>query len=50
MLRSTSVVMTTTGAPPFTALSPVSRPTWCSPWRARNSANFWLLNALIGVV
>jgi hypothetical protein len=31
MLRSTSVVITTTGASPLMALSPVSRPTDRSP-------------------
>ena len=31
MLRSTSVVITTTGASPLIALSPVSRPTWSAP-------------------
>jgi len=32
MLRSTSVVITTTGASPLTALSPVSRPTFADPY------------------
>ena len=31
MFRSTSVVITTTGASPFTLLSPVSRPTEAGP-------------------
>jgi hypothetical protein len=31
MLRSTSVVITTTGASPLTTLSPVSRPTLSAP-------------------
>ncbi len=50
MLRSTSVVITTTGASPFTVLSPVSRPTFSAPWRATRSLYFWLDSALIGVV
>ncbi len=33
MLRSTSVVITTTGASPLIALSPVSRPTFAAPCR-----------------
>src|SRR6266545_4269210 len=33
MLRSTSVVITTTGASPLMELSPVSRPTSAGPWR-----------------
>ena len=50
MLRSTSVVITTTWASPLTAVSPVSRPTAAAPWRATRSAYFWLDSALIGVV
>jgi hypothetical protein len=50
MLRSTSVVITTTGASPFIALSPVSRPTRSGPYRSTRSWYFWLDRALIGVV
>ena len=50
MLRSTSVVITTTGASPLMALSPVSSPTWSAPWMARRSWNFWFDSALIGAV
>ena len=50
MLRSTSVVITTTGASPLIALSPVSRPTCSAPYRATRSWYFWLDSALIGVV
>ena len=50
MLRSTSVVMTTTGASPLMVLSPVSSPTLSGPYRATRSANFWFDRALIGVV
>jgi hypothetical protein len=50
MLRSTSVVMTTTGASPLTDTSPVSSPTIPAPWAATSSAYFWLLRALTGVV
>ncbi len=50
MFRSTSVVITTTGASPLMAVSPVSRPTRSGPYRAVRSAYFWLDNALIGVV
>jgi hypothetical protein len=50
MLRSTSVVITTTGASPLTALSPVSRPTLAAPWRLARSPYFWFESALIGVV
>ena len=50
MLRSTSVVITTTGASPLTETSPVSRPTASAPWTATRSAYFWLLSALMGVV
>jgi hypothetical protein len=50
MLRRTSVVITTTGASPLTALSPVSRPTFSGPYRSTRSAYFWLERALIGVV
>ena len=50
MLRSTSVVITTTGASPLIELSPVSRPTLAAPWRATKSPNFWFDRALRGVV
>ncbi len=50
MLRSTSVVITTTGASPLTEVSPVSSPTASTPWRATRSWYFWLDSALIGVV
>ena len=50
MFRSTSVVITTTGASPFTLLSPVSRPTESGPYLRTRSAYFWLDSALIGVV
>ena len=44
------VVITTTGASPLMALSPVRRPTRCAPWRRARSPNFWFDSALIGVV
>ena len=50
MLRSTSVVMTTTGASPLMLLSPVSSPTFSVPCRRARSANFWFDRALMGVV
>jgi len=50
MLRSTSVVITTTGASPLMLLSPVSRPTWPAEYLRTRSAYFWLDRALIGVV
>ena len=50
MLRSTSVVMTTTGASPFTDESPVRSPTLSAPWRRTRSWYFWFDRALIGVV
>ena len=50
MFRSTSVVITTTGASPLMLLSPVSRPTLRAPCRRARSANFWFDSALIGVV
>ena len=50
MLRSTSVVMTTTGASPLTEESPVSRPTLSAPWTRTRSWYFWFDSALIGVV
>jgi hypothetical protein len=50
MLRSTSVVITTTEAPPLIEVSPVSRPTLSVPCRATRSVYFWLDSALIGVV
>ena len=50
MLRSTSVVMTTTGASPLIVVSPVSRPTFAAPYRRTRSEYFWLHSALIGVV
>ncbi len=50
MLRSTSVVITTTGASPLMLLSPVSRPTFAAEYRLTRSAYFWFDRALIGVV
>ena len=50
MLRSTSVVITTTGASGLTEVSPVSRPTFSAPCTRARSACFWLLRALMGVV
>ena len=50
MLRSTSVVITTTGACELIEVSPVSRPTRSGPYWAIRSANFWFDSALIGVV
>ncbi len=50
MLRSTSVVMTTTGASPLMEASPVSSPTLADPCRATRSWYFWFDSALIGVV
>ena len=50
MLRKTSVVITTTGAPGRTAVSPVSSPTRPAPCSATSSANFWLERAFKGVV
>ena len=50
MLRSTSVVMTTTGASELMLESPVSKPTLAAPCRRTRSANFWLDSALMGVV
>ena len=50
MLRSTSVVMTTTSAWGLIEASPVSSPTRCGPWRATRSWYFWLDRALMGVV
>jgi hypothetical protein len=50
MFRSTSVVMTTTGASPFIVLSPVSRPTLSAPCTSTRSLYFWFDSALIGVV
>ena len=50
MLRSTSVVITTTGASPLMVLSPVSRPTCSAPYRSTQVGYFWLDSALIGVV
>ena len=50
MLRSTSVVMTTTGASPLTDESPVSRPTLSVPCTRTRSWYFWFDRALIGVV
>ena len=50
MLRSTSVVMTTTGASPLTDESPVSRPTLSAPCTRTRSWYFWFDRALIGVV
>ena len=42
--------MTTTGAPEFTDVSPVARPTLSAPYRSHSSRYFWLDSALIGVV
>jgi hypothetical protein len=50
MLRSTSVVITTTGASLLTLLSPVSKPMLAAPCRATRSWYFWLESALMGVV
>ena len=50
MFRSTSVVITTTGASELMVESPVSSPTCAGPWRRTRSAYFWLDSALIGVV
>ncbi len=50
MFRSTSVVMTTMRACELMLVSPVSRPTWSSPYSACSSWNFWLLRAFIGAV
>jgi hypothetical protein len=50
MFLSTSVVMTTTSASAFTALSPVTRPTLSAPWMAQRSLYFWLLRAFTGAV
>jgi hypothetical protein len=50
MLRSTSVVMTTTGASELIVLSPVRRPTFDAPNRATRSPNFWFDSAFSGVV
>jgi hypothetical protein len=45
MLRSTSVVITTTGASPLMLLSPVSSPTVRLSYRRRRSVYFWLDSA-----
>ena len=50
MFRSTSVVITTTGASELMVESPVSSPTLAEPWRRTRSAYFWFDSALIGVV
>jgi hypothetical protein len=50
MFRSTSVVMTTTGASELIELSPVSSPARVDPYRAMKSPNFWFDRALSGVV
>jgi len=50
MLRTTSVVITTTWAPGRIDASPVSNPTCSAPWMPMRSANFWFESALIGVV
>jgi hypothetical protein len=50
MLRSTSVVITTTSASPFTLVSPVSSPTRSVPWMLHSSRYFWLESALMGAV
>ena len=44
------MVITTTGASPLIALSPVSSPTRWEPWRRARSAYFWFDSALIGAV
>ena len=48
MFRSTSVVITTTGASAFTDVSPVSRPTFSAPCTRPRSRNFWFESALMG--
>ena len=50
MLRSTSVVITTTEASGLIELSPVSRPTVAAPCFATRSPNFWFESAFRGVV
>lgn len=50
MFLRTSVVITTTSASAFTALSPVTSPTRAAPWIAHRSRYFWLLSALMGAV
>ena len=50
MLRSTSVVMTTTGASGLMELSPVRSPTRCCPWARARSEYFWFDSAFSGVV
>jgi hypothetical protein len=50
MFRSTSVVITTTGASELIVLSPVSRPTVSDPCFATRSPYFWFESALSGVV
>ena len=50
MFRSTSVVITTTGASELIVESPVSNPTLLTPCRRTRSAYFWFDSALIGVV
>ena len=50
MLRSTSVVITTTSAVRLIDVSPVSSPTRAAPKSWRNSWYFWFERALRGVV
>ena len=50
MLRSTSVVMTTTRALALMFVSPVSSPTSLAPYSATSSVYFWLLSAFMGAV
>ena len=50
MLRSTSVVITTTEAPGRIEASPVSSPHAASPCSTHRSPNFWFESALSGVV
>ena len=50
MLRSTSVVITTIGAPGLIDVSPVARPTWSAPNMSDSSRYFWFDRALMGVV
>ena len=51
MLRNTSVVITTTGASPLIALSPVSSPTLSTPWRdplLNCSYSYWKVGQYVG--
>ena len=49
-LASTSAVAQMTGAPGFTAASPVSMPTFSAPKVSTSAKNFSLTRALIGAV